>query len=303
MKSWMMGAAMLALVPGIAQASPYYATIGSPNSLQHVAVSTALNLNDLDYDDDPDTPGFDVEGDADTIGGAFTYWGGAGVEGQRYELRYQKAFRPSEGSRARVLVDPVLNILHVNDGQTAILGTLSTGVEIPVQANWLITPRVAFGATDNDGYFGASSEVLTLSATSRYKIAQVGRGDLTIGNMVGWSTTTDIGIGKDPGFYFKEDVWAFRNGIAYQLPFKGRMMGGRQGSLRASYTWTKLTGDPQAYENIHEAALSIGVRTREAEQKSRAEQLRIGLIYTHGTSSVARAFDYDAVTLTIGYRF
>ncbi|MGB3931297.1 MAG: hypothetical protein WBL20_20330, partial [Sphingobium sp.] len=184
-----------------------------------------------------------------------------------------------------------------------IMGTLSTGVELPVQPNWLITPRVAYSASDNDGYFGASSEVLTLSATSRYKIAQVGRGDLTIGNMVGWSTTTDIGIGKDPGFYFKEDVWSFRNGVAYQLPFKGRMFGGRQGSLRASYTWTKLTGDPQSYEDVHEAALSVGIRTREAEQKSRAEQLRIGLIYTHGTSSFSHDFDFDAVTLTVGYRF
>jgi hypothetical protein len=303
MNKFLIAAAAAAFVPGAAFASPYYSTVGSPNSLQHTAVTTALNLNDLDYDDDPDTPGFDMEGDADTIGGAFTYWGSAGTEGQRYELRYQKAFRPSEGSRARILIDPILNVLHVNDGQTAILGTLSTGVEIPVQPNWLITPRVAFGATDNDGYFGASSEVLTLSATSRYKIAQVGRGDLTIGNMVGWTTTTDIGIGKKLPFYFKEDVWSFRNGIAYQLPFKGRMFGGRQGSMRASYTWTKLTGDPQSYENVHEAALSMGIRTREVEQKSRAEQLRIGLIYTHGVSSFSHDFDYDAVTLTIGYRF
>jgi hypothetical protein len=303
MNKFLIAGAVAILVPGTAFASPYYASIGSPNSLQHTAVTTALNLNDLDYDDDPDTPGFDMEGDADTIGGAFTYWGGAGSEGQRYELRYQKAFRPFEGSRARVLVDPILNVLHVNKGDTAVLGTLSAGVELPVQPNWLITPRVAFGVSNNDGYFGASSEVLTMSATSRYKIAQIGRGDLTIGNMVGWSTTTDTGIGKKPFFYFKEDVWSFRNGIAYQLPFKGRMFGGRQGSLRASYTWTKLAGDPQAYENVHEAALSVGIRTREAEQKSRAEQLRIGLIYTHGTSSVAHDFDFDAVTLTVGYRF
>lgn len=303
MRKFLIAGALAVLLPGEAQASPYYASIGSPNSLQHTAVTTALNLNDLDYDADLDTPGFDVEGDADTIGGAFTYWGSAGDEGQRYELRYQKAFRPSEGSRARILIDPILNVLHVNKGDTAILGTLSAGVELPVQPNWLITPRVAFGASNNDGYFGASSEVLTMSATSRYKIAQLGRGDLTIGNMVGWSTTTDIGIGKKPGFYFKEDVWAFRNGLAYQLPFKGRMFGGRQGSLRASYTWTKLTGDPQAYEDVHEAALSVGVRTREAEQKSRTEQLRIGLIYTHGTSSFSHDFDFDAVTLTVGYRF
>ena len=86
MNKFLIAAAVAVLVPGTAFASPYYASIGSPNSLQHTAVTTALNLNDLDYDDDPDTPGFDMEGDADTIGGAFTYWGSAGVEGERYEL-------------------------------------------------------------------------------------------------------------------------------------------------------------------------------------------------------------------------
>ena len=56
MKIFAIAGVMVALVPGVAQAAPYLATVGSPNSLQHSAVSTALNLNDLDYDDDPDTP-------------------------------------------------------------------------------------------------------------------------------------------------------------------------------------------------------------------------------------------------------
>lgn len=304
MKMLLTAGAALAILPATAGAAPYLATVGSPNSLQHTAVSTALNLSDLDPVETVDSSGFDMEGDADTIGGAFTYWGSAGQEGQRYELRYQKAFRPIEGNRARVLVDPVLNILHADDVGTATMGTLSTGIELPVQPNWLITPRIAYGVTDAGASFGStSSDILTLSATSRYKLAQVGRGDLTIGNMVAWSTTTDWGLGRDPAVYVKENVVTFRNGLAYQLPFKGRMFGGRQGSLRVSYVWTKLTDDPQSYEDVHEAAISIGVRTRETEQRGRAEQLRIGLIYTHGTNSFSHDFDYDAVTLTVGYRF
>jgi hypothetical protein len=287
-----------------ADAAPYLATVGSPNSLQHSAVSTALDLSSFDFDNDPDVDGFAVEGDADTIGGAFTYWGSAGQEGQRYDLRYEKAFRASEGSRARILVTPVLNILHANNVGTATLGTLSVGVELPVQPNWLITPRIAYGITDAGPKFGStSSELLTLSASSRYKIAQLGRGDLTIGNMVGWSRTLDLGLGREPGFYIRENVFTFRNGLAYQLPFKGRMFGGRQGSLRASYTWTKLTDDPQSYEDVHEAAINVGVRLRETAQKSGSELLRVGLIYTHGTNSFSHDFDYDAVTLTVGYRF
>jgi hypothetical protein len=303
MKTYLMAGVMVALVPGIAQAAPYLATVGSPNSLQHSAVSTALNLSDIE-DIDEDGTGAYPQGDADTIGAAFTYWGAYGLEGQRYELRYQKAMRVSEGSRARVLIDPVLNVLHANKGDTATMGTLSAGVELPVQPNWLITPRVAYGVTDAGRFFGSTSnDLLTLSATSRYRIAQVGRGDLTIGNMLGWSTTIKNGLGRDPRFYIKENVWTFRNGLAYQLPIKGRMLGGRQGSVRASYVWTKLTGDPQSYENVHEAAISVGVRTREVEQKSGTEQLRVGLIYTHGTNIGGSQFGYDAVTLTVGYRF
>lgn len=297
--------APLAALSGAASASPYYPSVGSPNSLHHTAVTTALNLNDLDFDPVPGPDGgFEEEGDADVIGGAITYWDSDAQQGQRYELRYQKQFRPFEGSRARVLIDTPINILHANKIGTAVMGTVSAGIELPVKPNWLITPRLAYGITDaGANFFTNSTELLTASITSRYKIAQVGRGDLTIGNMVAYSTTTDAGLGKKPVLYIKEEVWTFRTGAAYQLPLKARMFGGRQGSLRASYVWTKIGGDQQAYENVHEFGVSLGVRTREAEQKNRFEQLRIGLLYTHGTSSVSHRFDIDAVTLTLGYRF
>lgn len=305
------GALVLAAIPGVASASSFYPSVGSPNSLHHSAMTTSLNLNDLDFDTEVDAdgdgvvdPGYDNEGDADVIGGALTYWGSNGQEGQRYELRYQKQMRPFEASRARVLIDTPINILHANNIGTAVLATLSTGIELPVQPNWFITPRIAYGVTSaSKNFFTNSTELLTLSATSRYKIAQVGRGDLTIGNMIAYSTTTDVGIGKKPIVYIKEEVVTFRNGLAYQLPLKGRLFGVRQGSIRASYVWTKITGDLQAYEDVHEVGVSIGVRTREVEQKNRFEQLRIGLLYTHGVSSQAKRFNFDAFTVTLGYRF
>lgn len=304
MKKFVIGVLALAAFPGVASAAPYLATVGSPNSLQHSALRTGLDLNDLDFDADEGLGGFETDGNADVIGGAVTYWKGTGSEGERYEARYQKQFRPFEGSRARVLIDTPVQLLHVRNIGSALMGTLSVGVELPVKPNWLITPRVSYGITDAGAdFFASNSELLTLSATSRYKIAQVGRGDLTIGNMVAYSTTTDIGIGKAPLTYIREDNVTFRNGLAYQLPLKGRMFGGRQGSIRASYVWTKITGDPQSYENVHEVGLSIGVRTREAEQKNRFEQLRVGLLYTHGTNIAGKQFGFDAGTITLGYRF
>lgn len=309
MKRFLTSAALLTLLPGTAYAVPYLATVGSPNSLQHTAVSTALDMTEFDPERDEAT-GEEIEPGTNLIEAAYTDWDAGQLKGSRYDLHYQKAFRPFEGSRARVLVDPFLTILSVKKGrfiprrQTAFLGTLSTGLELPVKPNWYITPRIAYGATNADQRFmSTSSSLLTLSATSRMKLFQLGRGDVSMGNMIAWSTTMKGGLGRDPIIYVKEQVLAFRNGAAYQLPLKGRMFGGRQASLRASYVWTKLTGDPQAHEDIHEAALSIGVRTREVVQKTKAEQLRIGFVYTYSKRPGAQQFNIREYKLSLGYRF
>lgn len=298
-------AALLALVPGTALAAPYLPTYGSPNSLQFQTVRTSLDLETVETEgEDRQGP----EGDSDTIGGAFTYWGVTGQSGQRYDLHYQHARRVSEGSRARFLVDVPINILHAGPdrlsgetkGATAVLGTVNVGLEAPLQRNWLITPRVSYGATSAGAYFGGDGELATASVTSRAKIGNVGRGDLIIGNMVAYTHTVKVFTGNR--FFAPTINWVFRNGIAYQLPLKTRLFG-RQASLRASYVFTTATKDPLSYKSVHEVGFSIGVRSREAEQKNRFDQLRIGILYTHSKNEFAANFDYDAATLTLGYRF
>lgn len=298
-------ALLLALLPGTAFAAPYLPITGSPNSLQFQAGRTSLDLESIGPEgDDRQGP----MGDSDTIGGAFTYWGVTGQSGQRYDVHYQHARRVSEGSRMRFLVDVPINILHsgpdrlINEpsGATAVLGTVSAGLEVPVQKNWLITPRVSYGVASAGRFFGGDGEILTGSVTSRAKIANVGRGDLTIGNMVAYTHTVRILTGKN--FFGTRVNWVFRNGLAYQLPLKTRMFG-RQASIRASYVFTTATQDPMFYKQVHEVGFSIGVRSREAEQKNRFDQLRIGILYTHSKNEFAANFDYDAATLTLGYRF
>ena len=275
-------------------AEPRY---GSPNSMQFQAVSTALDLNTLDPED-----GYDVGGDADTIGGAFTYFGAGGQEGQRYEGRYQRQSRLGEGTRARLLIDLPIAALHADGIGTAVYGTLNGGIELPVKPNWLVTPRLAYGNLQAGRNFFYDGELGTVSVTSRYKLPQVGRGDLTIGNMVAYAHTLNTFLSHQPG-YTDSDVFTFRNGLAYQLPLKRRMFG-RQTSLRGSYVFTYTTGETGiAFKQIHEVGLNIGVRTREAEQKNRFEQMRIGLLYTHGTNEFSGKAGYDAATLTVGYRF
>ncbi len=295
----------LALLPTTALAAPYLPTTGSPNSLQFQAVRTSLDLESVEPEgDDRQGP----QGDSDTIGGALTYWGVTGQSGQRYDVRYQHARRVSEGSRMRFVVDVPINVLHsgpdklINEpaGATAVLGTVSAGLEVPVQKNWLITPRVSYGVASAGRFFGGDGEIVTASVTSRAKIGNLGRGDLILGNMVAYTHTVRVLTGKN--FFGTRVNWVFRNGIAYQLPLKSRMFG-RQASLRASYVFTTATQDPLSYKQVHEVGFSIGVRSREAEQKNRFEQLRIGLLYTHSKNESAANFDYDAATLTLGYRF
>lgn len=298
-------AIVLALLPGTALAAPYLPITGSPNSLQFQSGRTALNLETVEPEgEDRQGP----QGDSDTIGGAFTYWGVRGQSGQRYDVHYQHARRVSEGSRMRFLVDVPINVLHsgpdrlINEpaGATAVLGTVSAGLEVPVQKNWLITPRVSYGVASAGRFFGGDGEILTGSVTSRAKIGNLGRGDLILGNMVSYTHTVRVLTGKN--FFGTTVNWVFRNGAAYQLPLKTRIFG-RQASLRASYVFTTATKDPLFYKNVHEVGFSIGVRSREAEQKNRFDQLRIGILYTHSKNEFAANFDYDAATLTLGYRF
>lgn len=293
-------------------AAPYLPTYGSPNSVQFQSARTALDLHDSDFDFEPSgdasEEGTLIEGDSDTVGAAFTYWGVTGQQGQRLDLRYQRARRLGEGSRARLLIDAPINILRADregplpgsEGGTALLGTLSVGVELPVKPNWLITPRVSYGFAAAGRYFGGSGEIATGSVTSRFKLPKVGRGDLTIGNSV--IHTRTIKLFSENAARVRSENLLWRNGVAYQLPLKGRMFG-RQASLRASYVFTFTTGGKSLYEQIHEAGLSIGVRTREAEQKNRFEQLRVGLLYTRSKHEFAKQFGYDSLTLTLGYRF
>ena len=291
---------------------------GSPNSMQFQNAAVSLDLFDVQPEG---ADAFTPEGDSDTIGGAFTY-GKAGFQhDERYDLHYQHARRIGEGTRARFLVDVPVSIAHYDQydvqfkfgntpvgppvpfgGHTAVYGTVNVGVEFPVTPNFLVTPRISYSNTQAGSYFAKDAELANGSVTGRYKLPQVGRGDLVFGGMIAYSHTIDTFLAKQP-FFDSLDFWTARGGLAYQLPLKRRIFG-RQSSLRASYVFTEQFGEKGfAYTQVHEAGVSIGVRTREAEQKNRFEQMRVGLLYTHTKNNFTGAAGYDAVTATFGYRF
>jgi hypothetical protein len=57
------------------------------------------------------------------------------------------------------------------------------------------------------------------------------------------------------------------------------------------------------FKQVHEVGFNIGVRTREVAMKSRFEQLRFGVLYTHAVNAFTSKASYDSATLTFGYRF
>ena len=317
-------AALLSLAPGLARAQTAAAqgyaaadpTYGSANSMLHQVASVALDLADLA----PEGPAiYTPEGESDTVGIAATL-GKAGLQSlERYDLHYQHARRIGEGTRARFVLDLPASLLHadsftitdvLNGVQTSFpqashtLGwaTISAGVELPVTRDFQITPRVNYSNLRADAFYGRGGERLGPSVTARWRLPQVGRGDLVLGAMVGYDHSLKTLLSTQP-FYESEHFWTFRGGLAYQLPLKSRMFG-RQASLRASYVFTDMTGQPfMPYKKVHELALNLGIRTREAEMKTRYEQWRVGVIFTHTDNEFTSAAGYNAGTLTLGYRF
>lgn len=283
--------------------NPLQITCGSPDSANFRAIGDAL---DMDFD-------FDVDGDSDTIGGAVTAWDMANENGQRFDLKYAKGMLLSEGSRTRLVLTGVARYLTVSDTPGGIGGAhgdlnalsigIGAGVQVPVQKDWWLTPRISYTATSASRGIGGDNEVLAATLSSNVRFANMGRGELTMGNLVGYTQTIRTGITRqDSNDYIKQRNWWFRNGLAYQVPLGGRMFG-RQTSLRTSYVFTLGTKDTMAFEQVHEAAISFGFRMRETEQRTGSDLLRVGLLYTHAKNEYFRDADYDSLTLTVGYRF
>ncbi|RYM14516.1 hypothetical protein [Sphingobium cupriresistens] len=286
-----------------ANSTPLQLSCGSPDSANFRAVADAL---DMDFD-------FDLDGDSDTIGGAATAWSVANEDGQRFDLKYAKGIRLSERNRTRLLITVPARYLNVNStagglasahgGLKAFSIGLGVGVQIPVSTNWWLTPRVSYTATDASKGLGGDGELASATLSSNYRFAGIGRGELTMGNLVGYTQTVRTGItSQDSADYFKQRNWWFRNGLAYQLPLGGRMFG-RQTSLRTSYVFTLGAKDTMAFEQVHEAAINFGFRMRETEQRAGSDLLRVGLLYTHAKNEYFKNADYDSLTLTVGYRF
>jgi hypothetical protein len=288
----------------LAQNTPNNPLVGNPFSAQGQLTRGTLDLDSpsdaLDENDGkeggngrgaaPDTAGWMVGGRAGHLSA-----GDAGAE--FVDGVFERGFRVREGSRMRLKVSvPVSYIDYGSNrggdgGRTATFGVRGT-LEVPlIDGRWVVEPTASAAA------FYSSNEVSSgalylVGLSSRYKLAPVGRGHIIIGNAITYSSSLHIEAGDfaTP----KIQNTALRNGIAYQVPF-GRFLG-RQGTVRASYTYTHLLGDEVFVDSYHDVSLSYGVGSREASVRQVGETLRFGINGSFG-------HDFTAVALTAGYRF
>lgn len=277
--------------------------VGNPFSAQGQLTRAALDLDSpsetLDETNNRNGQGRGREPDTSgwMVGGRAGHLSAGSSEAQFVDGLFERGYRVREGSRMRFKVSvPVSYIDYGSNrggdgGRTATLG-LRTTLEVPlIDGRWVIEPSASAAA------FYSSNEVSSgalylVGLSSRYKLAPVGRGHIIIGNAITHSSSLHIEAGDfaTP----KIQNTAFRNGVAYQVPY-GRFMG-RQGTVRASYTYTHLIGDDVFVDQYHEVSLSYGVGSREASVKQIGETLRFGVNGAFG-------HDFTAVSLTAGYRF
>lgn len=278
------------LYTSFARFSPLDPLAGNPISLQSTLLRNAM---DLSSGDSLIEQGEDAPGDPWIVG--FTYSGGSAgrFDHERFDGRVQRSFRIFEGNRAQLKFDlPVqYSRLAGADNYSAQLGV---GLEFPVIASrWSLEPRVSYGAVYSED-FGSVGHILQGSLTSRVVFDGVGRGRFVLGNMVAYSSTLSapgLTISLNPDI---KNV-SFRNGVAYELPLKGSI-GGRNSSLRASYTNTQLTGDALRNENFHEFTLSFGLRGREESPRATRDLIRL-----NANAILARGF--ESFSVGVGFRF
>ncbi len=89
--------------------------------------------------------------------------------------------------------------------------------------------------------------------------------------------------------------WAFRNGLAYDLPLKFRGLG-RNTSARVSYAMTNYAGDKLYYNTFHEVTLSLGLRGREESARNARDLIRLNM-------NLIKAGSYTSWSAGLGFRF
>lgn len=284
------------LLKSLARYSPVDPLAGNPNSIQGGLVRSSLDLSSGDSAiEQAANGGTNTAGDPWIMGANYSGGssGGGRYDFMRVDGRVSRSFRLSEGGRALLKFDMPISYSEVN-GARAANAQLGVGVEFPLIAQrWSLEPRLGYGITASD-QLGSLGHMISTTVASRFVLGGLGRGKLVIGNMVGYTSTMSTGF---TGYNINPGLknWAFRNGVAYDLPLKFRSFG-RNASLRASYTLTNYAGDKLYYNKFHEMTVSLGIRGREESARDARDLIRLNL-------GLIKTGDYTSWSAGLGFRF
>jgi hypothetical protein len=240
--------------------------MGSPQSLQASLIDQSFDpesLGGLDYDEP-----------ANFVGASYGRSSLTG-EGQRYDASYQRGFRVLPGSRALLILRLPLTYYERPGGhQLRAVGAVS--LEYPVTPVWTVQPTISYGKFNVDSH-GISGQMASAAIASEYTLYNhfLGRGKLTVGNMVGYTKTTVFKLDGQP-LERPAGSLVTRDGLAYELPLTSQLRG-HSVSLRASYTYTYAAGDQLQVNKTNDVVLSMGVRTRDAGLRNAFELMRFGV--------------------------
>jgi len=289
----------------LAATDPRDPLIGNPASAQGQLTRAALDLDspsaalgETDGKSGKDgARGRDLDPSGWMIGGRTGYLSSGGSEATFVDANLERGFRIREGSRMRFKLSLPASYIRYQStrgaggSDTATLG-VRAALEAPlIRDRWVIEPSASASAFYASNYI-SSGALYLVGLSSRYKLDGIGRGHIVIGNAVTYSSTLNIEAGDFATPKIRNT--SVRNGVAYQVPY-GRFLG-RQGTVRASYTYTHIFGDQVLVDDYHQVSLNYGVAGREAAVKQIGETLRFGLNGAFGR-------DFTAVSLTAGYRF
>ncbi|MET0370292.1 MAG: hypothetical protein ABW039_02835 [Sphingobium sp.] len=265
--------------------------IGSPEGLQFQMVEAALDSGMQMIDSDMG-PRREVEDEPWGVGARIGVVDRGGVTGTQFDAKINRVFRVFEGGRSLLSIDVPISYLNIK-GADQFRAAASVALRMPVSSIWGIEPRISYGMVTAQ-QAGLKGQMVTGTVTSLLFLNNLlGRGAITIGNMVGYSKAVRVelyGQKIDSG----QGNVVLRNALAYELPIKRRAS--RQMSLRGSYSMTNFLGADIYANTYHEISTSLGVRSRTANIRNAFEVFRIGIATKFGR-------DYKAAHLFVGYRF
>jgi len=270
---------------------------GGPSSLQGLLTNSTLDLTQTSESlGEGGSNGyaptrFDASGLM--FGGQAGRLSASSLEASYVQRGAQPDYRVAEAGGGKLTISAPISVMASDGaGRTNVVGALRMSYAQPLlPGRWVVAPSAGIGWLYSSDNLLESGALYSLGVSSLFRLADVGKGHLVLGNSVVYASTFAIPLGNELATPRIANT-IYRNGLAYQIPLGGPASG-HAGMLRASYAYTCMTGDRGPFSRYHELALNYATGRR---QGSTPEGMRLGVVanlgggYTGGAVSLGYVF-------------